>query len=247
MKNSLALLLILILVAGYQWHMKTVNTAASEAAARAREAALPRTPAPAPIHAVSISRSLEPMYADLFADLDRTMPLDLVPPLEIVRERILDKKVLVEPAKRAVYDLGNDLAVAMIDVAEERTKALRSLLETTARGKSSLDTTHSTTTTGAFFAQSAVKRWDEERRRRRSQTDQLFVRVRNAEREWNQRLPTDAAVDSFDPPTISPPTITVDFPTGSASSLEIGTYGRSTNYSWRRSYYNQSGYPRPTQ
>ena len=247
MKNFLVLLLILVAaIVAYEWHRKEVDTAASDAAMRARAEAQPVSqPAPPPVHAVSISRSIEPLYAQLFADLDRNSPVDFVPPLELVRERILDQKGPANPGQQVVYDAGTKLVSGMIDTAEERTNALRAILEAASRPQASLDGKGALTSTNAFFAQTAIRRWDDEKRKRKPILDQLFGRLRNAEREWNQRLPSSAPADSYDPPSISAVLITVDPSTPAVSSLERGAHGRQrVVYPWRRTYYDQYGYPR---
>jgi hypothetical protein len=250
MKNFLAILVVIAAAfALYYYHNQQVETAALEAAARARRDALNsiprRTPEPAPppiVHAVAVSRGLESLYNEVFADLNRQQPVDLVPPLQMTREHILDAKVRADPGMQSVYDLGEKVTASMVDVAEERTKALQSLLEATVRPQAALDGKNATTTTNGFFAQTATRRWDDERRRRKANVDALMAALRNAERNWNQRLPADAPADSYDAPPHQQVLITVEAAPRS-NPLEREAYNqRRATYPWRTVYYDQYGY-----
>lgn len=250
MKGFLALLLIIgIAVATYKIHQNRLDAAVEEAAARARADALNARPAPPKaakliVNTVSISRNLEPLHIELFSNLDQRTPADLVVPLEVTRERILDQKSRVDPNESGVYDAGAAAVTAMIDLAEERTKALQVMVEAAGK-KGTLDSRNTASSSAAFFAQSTVKRWEEEKRRRKPGVDQLLTRLRNAEREWNQRASPGAHEDSYDVPEIAPVNITADRSAAPVNPLERGTYNKQqVIYPWRRTYYDQNGYPR---
>ena len=83
--------------------------------------------------AIAASRVIEPRYRELFSDLNSDRPADLVPLLEITRERILDKNVRAPKEKQIVYETAATLLTGMIDLAEERTRALQGILQSTSR------------------------------------------------------------------------------------------------------------------
>jgi hypothetical protein len=196
---------------------------------------------PAPMQAVAISRMLEHWYFELFSDLNQATPADLVPPLTIARERLLDSKALVEPAKRPIYDAGVNVLSRMILVAEERTKALETLLSTEADPRTALDSKHTAVASRTFFASSATRKWDVTRKQAKPAIDQVFAQLRAGERAWNQKAGPDAAVDSYDLGSLTPVMIA---PSGAqtSNSLGKGAYGESRP--WRRPYYIRYNGPR---
>src|SRR5436190_349589 len=145
MKQVFALsLIIIVAVATYKIHQNRVDTAAAEAAAlarqdaqddlakaRAREEALRTrlntTPPPRTLHAVNVARLLEPLYLEAFSELNTKSPADLVIPLQVTRERILDSKGRVDKDEQPIYEAASDFVAAMADIAEERTKMLESM------------------------------------------------------------------------------------------------------------------------
>lgn len=247
MKEIVTLLAVGALVfAGYKLHTDQVKSAADQAAAAARSEALQtKTSKSGVLNAVALSRAIEPLYKDLISPLDQTHPADLVPQLQITRERILDVQAHAEEEKRSVYAQGVTLIDAMIACAEERTKALESLVRA-AKGKSSLDSPTATSSSSAFFAQTSIKRWEDEKSRRKPALDQLFTQLRNTEREWNKRVGKDARVERYDLPDNTPVYVNIDAPVTAPNPLERRAYDqRQTGiYSWRRAYYDRYGYPR---
>jgi hypothetical protein len=193
---------------------------------------------PAPMQAVAISRMLENWYTALFSNLNQSSPQDLVPPLTVARERLLDSKALVEPAKHGIYDAAVNLLNRMIAIAEERTNALETIATTEANPRSSLDSKHTVVASRTFFSTSALRRWDEVRKQTKPPLDQLFTSLRNLERAWNQKAGPDAPVDSYDLGSLAPVLVTAETPV-STSSLQKGAYGQ--NRPWRRGYYSRYG------
>jgi hypothetical protein len=193
---------------------------------------------PAPMQAVAISRMLERWYFVLFADLNQAAPEDLVPPLTVARERLLDSKALVEPGKQPIYDAAVNVLARMILVAEERTKALESLLASDADPRSTLDSKNTTVASRTFFASSATRKWDMTRKQAKPAVDQVFAQLRAGERAWNEKAGPDAPVDSYDLGSLAPVMVVASGPQA-ANSLEKGAYGYSRP--WRRAYYNQYG------
>lgn len=192
---------------------------------------------------MNVSRLLEPLYLEVFSELNADKPADLVIPLQVTRERILDSKGRVDRAEQPIYDAASAFVATMGDVAEERTKMLEAMLQAS-KAKAALDSRQSTSTSGTFFAQSVARRWEEEKRRRKPAADQLLARLRNAEREWNQRVKPDAEVDSFEVPQIGVINVTAEAPVGSANPLERDPYNKQRAiYPWRRTYYDRYGYP----
>jgi hypothetical protein len=262
MKQLLVFLAVGCLAVGvYKIHNDRVKAAAEIAAIEARSKAVAEAQAKAAkeakarrdaeaaqrskvlLEAVGLSRVIEPLYTELFSDLNQSQPADLVPPLEVTRERILDKKTHVEAEKQPAYDAAIRLLTAMAAVGEERTKTLQAMLQA-AQAKASLEGTNSMTRSGAFFAQGVVKRWDEERKRRKPALDQIFAQLRNAEREWNKRAGEHALVENYDLPALAPLYITTE-QVAASNPLDRRAYDqRRVIYPWRTIYYDRYGYPR---
>jgi len=81
----------------YRFHEDRVKQVAEEARAAERRRLKPRRQHANPRHKLrphlyAISRKLEPVYIALFSTLNSSNPVDLVPPLTLTRERLLDKK-----------------------------------------------------------------------------------------------------------------------------------------------------------
>lgn len=252
MKQLVTLLAVAALgFLAYKHHTEQVKLAAAkaaaEAAAAARKAATPR-PKPVYLQAVALSRVVEPFYNNLFATLNVEEPADLVPPLEITKERILDMQTHAEPEKSVVYEKGIALLNGMIGLAEERTKTLEAVLKA-AGTKGTLDAPNSTSSSTAFFTQTTLKRWEEEKRRQKPLLDQLFIALRTAERDWNKRAGKTASVEKYDLPEYTPILITVDQATSTtANPLERGAYGQKRVVRpWRDRYYDANRYPQSTQ
>ncbi|RYD63805.1 MAG: hypothetical protein EOP84_33310 [Verrucomicrobiaceae bacterium] len=257
MKQLVTLLGVLALgLLIYKHHTGRMKAAAERAAQRAAEAAAARArmekPArkpkkPPQLEAIALSRVLEPHYRDLFSSLDQHRPEDLVPPLEITKERILDMQTHAEPEKQVVYSRGITLLNGMIALAEERTKTLEAMLKTAA-GRSSLDSPNAVSTSTSFFTQTTIKRWEEEKARHKARLDQLFTALRTAERDWNKRAGKNALVERYDLPTDSAPVlVTVDHVAPPANPLERKAYDQRRVTPWRSSYYDRYGYPQSGQ
>lgn len=244
MKNLVTLVaLVVIAFCIHKFHNENVKEAAEKAAAEARADALrsiPKKVKPAPRQAVAISKMIEPWYLSLFSDLNRNKPEDLVPPLTIAKERVLDSKSMVEREKHPIYDMGVKVLSSMIDAAEERTKAIEAMMQAAANDKSSLDSENTISASKSFFAQSTMRRWEDEKRRRKVAIDQLFAQLRSAERVWNSTIGKDAVADSYDLAGLVPVLVSVDNKIVGGSSLEKGAYNQTrTMYPWRRTYYDQ--------
>jgi hypothetical protein len=231
----------------YQDHLERERLAElSRIAKSTPRPATPRAtpPPPKPIeYAITASRQIEPYYIQLFADLDRNNPIDLVPPITIVRERVLDKHATASKEKQVVYEFATKLLDGMTAAAEERTQALESLLKTAAQPRTALDASRNTGTSNQIFLEAQTKRLREALMRRKPAVDNLFAQLRNAERQWNIRLPNDSPLEMYDIGAFAPAIITADVETRS-NPLEQRAYDRRTIYPWRRSYYEQYGYPR---
>lgn len=239
MKQLVTLLAVAALgFLAYRHYTEQVRLAAEKAAAEARRSMLPPR---------ALSRVVEPFYGSLFAPLNLAQPADLVPPLEITKERILDMQTHAEPEKSIVYDKGIALLNGMISLAEERTKTLEAVLKA-AGTKGTLDAPHSTSSSTAFFTQSPLKRWEAEKRRQRPVLDQLFVRLRTAERDWSKRSGRPGMVESYDLPEYTPVLITVDQPvSATANPLARGAYDqRRAVRPGRERDYDAYGYPQTT-
>jgi hypothetical protein len=232
----------------YQDHLERERLAQMSRVAKATpRPATPRptTPPPKPIeYAITASRLIEPHYVQLFSDLNRENPIDLVPTISIVRERVLDKHVTAPKEKQVVYELATKVLDGMIASAEERTQALESLLKTAAQPRGALESTNNKNTSNQLFLETQTKRLKESLMRKKPAVDNLFAQLRNAERLWNSRLPNDSLPETYDIAAIPPALITVDVENRS-NPLEKRAYDqRRAIYPWRRSYYEQYGYPR---
>lgn len=251
MNNFLAVIaVVLSVLVIYTVHNDRVRKVEQEAAALAEANARSRsdalkskkpTPAPNKPTAVAISRLLEPTVVDLFSPLDPEYPADLVPPLQITKERILDKKQHAVAAKQAVYETGIRTLDSLIAVAEERTAMLDAVLRIHARPASSLDAPNSGTSSKGFFLQTSVKRWEAGKAQRKATVDRAMTDLRAAEREWNKAAGEKAWVEDYDVTSLPRVYVKVDSTDASANPLERRAYDQRRSYSWRRSYYNQYG------
>lgn len=247
MKELLAVVAVaLSVLVIYTVHQDRVREAAKDAAveadARARSEALKwkrPTPPPKRPTAVAISRVLEPKLLDLFSPLDQENAVDLVPPLQITKERILDKRQHVEAAKYTVYDSAVRAIDLMLAAAEERTGTLDAILRIAARAPSPLDGRNSGTSSNTFFLQTTVKRWESAKAPRKAAIDQAFGQLRSAEREWNKVVGESAQVEDYDVAALPPVIMKVEQPIAGSNPLERTAYDRRASFTWRRSYYNQ--------
>jgi hypothetical protein len=190
-------------------------------------------------YAVKATTLLEPWYEKLFSDFNLENPTDLVPVLTILRERIQDKRAGAEKDKQVLYDRAVELMDGMISGAEERTQALEALLKTAAQPRTTLETTRSMSSSNDHFLAAQMKRSMESLKRRKPALDNLFAQMSRAERDWNAHLPKNAAPESYKFPGIVP-VITVDSEPR-RNPLEQKAYDQRK---WRRTYYDQNGYPR---
>lgn len=201
------------------------------------------TPKPV-VYSIAVSRLIEPIYFDLFSELNKDDPYDLVPKMTIARERILDKEAEAEQSKKPVYTIAAKLLDGMIPAGEERTEALEVLLKTAAQPRASLETDRTVSSSNQHFFASQLRRVTESLRKRKPALDTLFSQLRNAEREWNTRLPKDAVPEIYDVGNIPSALITVEAQ-ARQNPLEQKAYDQKRAvYPWRRTYYDQYGYPR---
>jgi hypothetical protein len=234
MKSLFAFLLFLgMVVFGYRYYETRFKPTTEEVPSAT-------SPAPKAPGGVLISRQLEASYLQLFSDLNPTSPEDLVPPMVLTRERLLDKKGQVVAGKRPVYDAGINLVGTMISVAEERTKMLEELVRVT-KQSGSLETRNTISSATSFFAQGVTKRWDQYRRQAKAATDPLLGKLRAAERDWNQQTNEKLTKDGYDLPTLEP--VMIDVKVLGANPLEKSAYNQRRAL-WRRTFYDQYGYPR---
>jgi hypothetical protein len=189
---------------------------------------------------IAVTKIVEPIIARVQAPLDVSQPADMVPVIEMTKQRVLDKVVHAEPGQAAVYARATPLFNQLIAVAEERTKQLESLLRNRA-SLSSLNRPASTAST-SIFSQNAVKKWDDFIARSRPATRQLLEDLRTAEREWNKGVDPRAAHEEYDISKFTPLMIPNDPPvTGSQTTSPNGAVSRP----WRTSYYSSFGFRSP--
>ena len=198
------------------------------------------SPKPPIEKAVAIAHTLESFYVQLFADLNKEYPVDLVPQLTILRERIRDRQMEASKEKAAVYLAGIKLMDSLISAAEDRTDALEELLKVTAQPRPSLESGTTVNSSTQHFVSMKLRRFSESQKRKKAVVDALFAQLRNSEREWNSQLAKNSPPEFYDLTNIPAAIITVDTEVR-ANPLEKRAYDRR---SWRYSYYDRYGYPR---
>lgn len=191
--------------------------------------ASPETPqvASVPERPIGLSAVFETYYQRLFSEVKIDDPADLVPPLTLARERLLDKSTKVDAQKKAVYDLGIKLLDNMKVVAEERTQSLIGLLKTAARPASSLETTKSTGSTNEHFLNLQLQRANDGLKRKKPALDAMFTQLKTAERAWNTRFPEGTRAENYNFKGLFSPLIT-----------------KEAGYPWRTNYYQRYGIPK---
>ena len=190
---------------------------------------------------VAVSGLIEPFYAELFSELNRDNPVDVVPSLTIVRERILDKQSGREADRQAVYSLAVKLIDGMIDAGEERTQALETLLRLAAQPRAALESDR-TASSKQLFLDTQTRRSMESLKRRKPPLDPLFTQLRTAENNWNSRLSKSALTEQLGLSGLPPAIVTLDEGLTRQNPLEQKAYDqhRVTNSS-RQRYYEQYG------
>lgn len=250
MREILAVLAVVLgILVIYTVHQDRVKKAADEAQAAAEAQALARsnalkrtTPTPAPDRptAVRISRLIESQMVDLIGPLDQRNPVDLVPPLQILKERVIDKKLHADKRKLPVYDQAVKTLDVMISIADERTTALDNVLRVAARPASTLDSGNSITSSNGFFLEGAIKRWESNRAQRKAVLDQAMAQLRTAERDWNKIAGENAFPEDYDFGSLPPVLVKVEAAEARPNPLERGAYNqRRQTFTWRRAYYDQ--------
>lgn len=180
-----------------------------------------------PDRPIGLSAAFEPYYKQLFEEVKMDYPADLVPPLTLARERLLDKSTKVDAQKKAVYDIGLKLLDNMKVVAEERSQALIGLLKAAARPTSSLDTAKSTASTNEHFLNLQLQRANDGLKRRKPAVDAMFAQLKTAEQTWNARFPEGTRAENYNFKGLSSPIIT-----------------KEAGYPWRTNYYQRYGLPK---
>lgn len=211
----------------------------------------PATPTPRPkttpkpvVYSIAVSRVIEPIYFDLFSDLNKDAPYDLVPKITVARERILDKESEAAADKKSVYTLAVKLLDGMVAAGDDRTEALEVLLKTAAQPRAALETERTVNSSNQHFLASQLRRGTEGLKKRKPALDALFAQLRNAERDWNSRLPKNALPENYDMGNVPSALISVEAD-ARQNPLEQKAYDqRRSVYPWRRAYYDQYGYPR---
>ena len=191
--------------------------------------------------AVAPSHVIEPFYGELFGPLSAVQPSDLVPPLKLLKERILAKQASAEPEKRALYDKTIALLNGMIPLAQERTKALEAVVKG-AKTKASLDSPYAPTSTTAFFARTTSQQWEQLKARQKPILDQMLIQLRTAENELNKRVGPKAEVEGYNLPEYTPVAVTVGTPASGGASAQ-----RSSSNPWGSSPYGTPAHPQPMQ
>jgi hypothetical protein len=200
--------------------------------------------------AMAVSKVVEPLLMNVQAPLDINQPADLVPMIELTKQRILDKRVHAEAERQPVYDYATAVLDQLAALAEERTNFLEAML----RNRSSAGTMLNRPNTGStstFFNQNQAKRWEETVTRTKPTLLQAMEQLRAAERQWNKQLEPGKEVEMYDVVSFAPLLIPADQVSqnslSAAAKPAAGTNSTTgtTNRIWRRSYYNTYGYRYP--
>jgi hypothetical protein len=141
---------------------------------------------------MAISNALEPLIAQLEAPLKIEEPADYVPVVQGTKLRIMDHRVDAEPARVVVFDRAGVLLNYLGNLADERTKALKTMLRN--RGGSALSRADGPN----FFNQGVAKHWDDTLMRARPVVNQLMEQLRAAEREWNKQARQSSYAEDYD-------------------------------------------------
>jgi hypothetical protein len=157
---------------------------------------------------MAISKALEPLVQQVEAPLNLKEPADLQPLVEGTKQRILEKRVNVEPARALVFDRGTAVLNYLAAVADERTKALKSMIHDRSASSTSLNRADAAN----FFNQGVTKRWDDTLVRARPAVNQLMEQLRAAEREWNKQARQGGAPEQYDLEGLTPTMIPFDPP-----------------------------------
>jgi hypothetical protein len=234
MKNFLAVLAIaLSLLVIYTVHQDRVRKAAEAA-----EAAAPpgRSFNLKPRKVMSLTEVLDPFVARLIAPLNFNQPEDLVPPLQIVKERTTEKRKELAAAELNLCDQALRCLDLMIPVAEERTETLDAIMRMAARPSAALETENSSTNSNEFFMRNTTRRWTTSLDRQRPAIVEAMTRLRSAEAAWKQAAGESVTPTNFHPGYLPPVYVEVQA-ADRGNPLEKTAYGR--HRPWRRSYYDE--------
>lgn len=237
MKNFLAVVAIaLSVLVIYTVHQDRVREAAEAA-----EAAQPpgRSFGFQAKAATPLSQALQPYLETLFGNLDPNNAQDLVPPLQIIRERIAQRRTLVETHKQPIIDAGLRCLDLIIPAAEERTQSLDAVIRIAMRPPSALDAHGTSSDSNAFFLQTATRRWESERNRRKPAIDQAVAYLRRVEEEWKKHYGETVRSEDFFAHNLPPVYVRVEERVGGDNPLERSAYNH--HRPWRRTYYDQFG------
>ena len=117
----------------------------------------------------------------------------MLPIVHGTKQHILEKRVDVQPARGVVFDRAAALLNYLAAVADERTKALKSMIRNRTGG-----TALSQADASSFFNQGVAKHWEETLVRARPAVNQLLQQLRAAEQEWNKQARPGGYPEEYD-------------------------------------------------
>jgi hypothetical protein len=206
----LALLLVVVLgYAGYRAHMQRLKetkdtaelTAYNQTKSQIEEERAARERRPS----MAVAQVLEPLVQRVEAPLNLEEPADFTPVVQQTKQRILSKRLNVEPGQGVVYDRAAAVLNYLAGVADARTTALKSMIR-----NRSASTALARSDASTFFNQGVAKRWDETLVRARPAVFQLMEQLRVAEREWNKEARQDGRPEEYDLSGLTPVMIPVE-------------------------------------
>jgi hypothetical protein len=194
-------------------------------------------------YAIAVTRVIEPIYADLFSELNVHNPIDLIPRMTATRELILDKQSGANVNKRTVYGTAIKLLDGMIVAGEERAVALEALLKTSKQPRA-LETQRTMTSAGQVFVDAQKRRSMDALMLRKQGLDKLLVQVRREERDWNAGLPKNLLPEQYDLSHVPRSFVRVDAPMANQNSLDQKSYNQRGMSMRKRyeQYGDQGGY-----
>lgn len=266
MKRPFFIFLLCASVVAYSFHQRSLHTAEEKAAERGREEA--RVEAEAEMEKeresrrkgdearkgqerervegkrplMSIAAVIEPWIAGVVAPLNLAEPADAVPPVEVIKQRVLEKRAKAEPARQVVYDRAAAFLDYLIALGEERTKVFEAVIRNRQSGPTTMGRPR-TLQNNDFFNQSVVKRWEDTLSRARPILMQRLEELRKAEKEWNKTTDPNSVTEDYFLPPLAP----VSIPPEQVVVAAVGTSAKSVAAArpWRQAYYQENDYRPP--
>lgn len=187
MKELLALVaVVLSLLVAYQMHRDRLGSAQKQAEAEVE--VVPKK---------QLSEYLEPYRAEVHAPLNEQRPVDLVPGLQLLKNKVASKRDTGDVSKRKIVEAGLVAIDRMLVAAEHRTQILRQIVQQSARPTSSLERSDSENSASAFFKENTIRRANVGKPQRDAAIEQAFAQLRRVESDVISTFGDEAARDDY--------------------------------------------------